>query len=125
VDEGAASTTGPNSGASLNTRVGWHYDPEQNPAYEGRLDRIGLKQSEFRALYRVTDTEVSGSNPAMTAMILFGHTVPLHEQVHFPAPVQAPPLTSGRSQVSSCSFTWVERRQEEAFMANGRCTMVE
>jgi hypothetical protein len=25
----------------------------------------------------------------------------------------------------TAAFTWVERRQEEAFMANGRCTMVE
>jgi hypothetical protein len=111
----------------VSDKSGWHSDTQEG--YYPSLDRTGAVGSAFRARYRVADD-------GMTAIEVFMHTIPLFEQVHFPAPVEAASLTFLRTEPEvfllfqldpwdgdTAAFTWVERRQEKSFMAHGQCTI--
>ena len=109
--------------------------PAEGRTYSGALDRMPSGH-EFRALYRVVDDPMPGATRPMTAIVLFGHTIPRFDQIHFPASVPATSLTFLRTEPSvfmlfqldpwdgeTARFSWVERRHRESYMAHGQCAL--
>lgn len=102
----------------------------------GALSRMTLGDA-FRGQYRVVDVETAATTPPMEGMVLFGQTLPRFEQIHFPPPVGEPSTTFLRTEPGVfllfqldpwenevAGFSWVERRDGESFMAQGRCEVL-
>lgn len=93
---------------------------------------------EFRVRYLSSDGVDGDGRLAMTAVVVFGHTIPSVEDEHFPAPIDPAsanflrPAPGGYMffqldawNDAETTFSWVERDNGVSFMAHGRCWMSE
>jgi len=93
---------------------------------------------DFRVRYLASDGRGDDGRLAMTAVVIFGHTIPLVSQEHFPPPVDAPsnnflrPASGGYMHFQldawadgETTFSWVERDNGVTFAAHGRCWLTD
>ena len=109
--------------------------PDAGPS--GAASRVS-PGDEFRVRYLVTEGDANSGLLPMTAVVVFSHTIPRVEQVHFPPPVTGASATFLRTEPGGfmlfqldewdrgeASFGWAQRDDGVSFAAYGRCRMSE
>jgi len=118
----------PGDGASVR-------EPYAGPG--GAASRMPIGR-EFRVRYLVTEGDANAGLAPMTAVVVFQHTIPRVEQVHFPKPVGDPSANFLRSKPGGfmlfqldpwnsdeAKFAWAERDNGVSFVAHGTCRIDE